>query len=102
MRSEANGGARKEGEGRVWYTAMGHREDVWTNPVFQQILVGGIKWALGEAKAEVPANLKTVAPGAHTNPAYFESPPPKPKADPAKAKKSGEAKKKEPAAAAAK
>lgn len=62
--------ARPEGEGRVWYTAMGHREDIWTNPLFQEILTGGIKWALGEAKAETPANLKEAAPGAMTNPAY--------------------------------
>lgn len=71
--------ARKEGDGRVWYTAMGHREDVWTNPIFQDILVGGIKWALGEAAADVPPNIQEAAPGAYTNPAYFEPPPPKPK-----------------------
>lgn len=71
--------ARKEGNGRVWYTAMGHREDVWTNPTFQDILVGGIKWALGEVKAEVPANLKEAAPGAMTNPPYVEPKPPAPK-----------------------
>jgi len=67
--------ARNEGKGRVWYTAMGHREDMWTNPVFQQILVGGIKWALGEAAAGVPPNLNQVAPGASTNPPF---PTPKP------------------------
>ena len=66
--------ARNEGKGRVWFTAMGHREDVWTNPLFQQILVGGIKWALGEVSAEVPANIKTVAPGAYTNPRYVPQP----------------------------
>ena len=62
--------ARKEGNGRVWYTAMGHREDVWTNPTFQQILVGGIKWALGDVSADVTPNIKTAAPGAYTNPKY--------------------------------
>ena len=62
--------ARMEGKGRVWYTAMGHREDVWTNPIFQQILVGGIKWALGELPGEVPPNINEVAPGAYTNPPY--------------------------------
>ncbi len=75
--------ARKEGAGRVWYTAMGHREDVWTNPIFRDILVGGIKWALGEVQAEVPPNLKEVAPEALTNPPYVEPKPPAPK--PAKA-----------------
>ena len=73
--------ARKEGNGRVWYTAMGHREDVWTNPTFQQILVGGIKWALGEVTADVTPNLQTAAPGAYTNPSYVE-----PKPAPAKTK----------------
>ncbi len=73
---------RKEGDGRVWYTAMGHREDVWTNPTFQSILIGGIQWALGQVQAEVPANLKVTAPQAMTNPPYVE---PKPKA-PAKPK----------------
>jgi hypothetical protein len=64
--------ARREGNGRVWYTALGHREDVWTNPVFQQILVGGIKWALGEATADITPNVRTAAPGAYTNPQYVE------------------------------
>lgn len=73
--------ARKEGNGRVFYTAMGHREDVWTNPVFQQILVGGVKWALGDVKADVPPNIKEVTPGAWTNPPYV---PPAPKKTPAK------------------
>ena len=72
--------ARKEGQGRVWFTAMGHREDIWTNPTFQSILTGGIKWALGEVKAEVPPNLKETAPEAMTNPAFRGKPaeqPPK-------------------------
>ena len=74
--------ARKEGSGRVWYTAMGHREDIWTNPLFQDILVGGIRWALGEAQADVTPNLKEVAPGAMTTPPYVE-----PKPTPVKKKK---------------
>jgi len=67
--------ARMEGKGRVWYTALGHREDVWTNPTFQQILVGGIKWALGEVQADVTPNIQTAAPGAYTNPRYVEPKP---------------------------
>jgi type 1 glutamine amidotransferase len=58
--------ARKHGEGRVFYTSMGHREDVWTNPKFQDVLLGGLHWALGDVVAEVPPNLDTVAPGART------------------------------------
>jgi type 1 glutamine amidotransferase len=35
----------ENGNGRVFCTALGHREDVWTNPKFQDLLVKGIKWA---------------------------------------------------------
>lgn len=73
--------ARMEGKGRVWYTAMGHREDVWTNPIFQQILTGGIKWALGDVQADVPPNIKEAAPGAYTNPPYVPEKP-KPSSSP--------------------
>ena len=34
------------GKGRVFYTSLGHRGDVWTNPVYQTHLLGGIRWAL--------------------------------------------------------
>ena len=61
---------RPHGKGRVFYTSMGHREDVWTNPTFQEILVGGIRWALGDAKADIAPNIKSAAPGASTNPEY--------------------------------
>ncbi|NPU99227.1 MAG: ThuA domain-containing protein [Candidatus Omnitrophica bacterium] len=33
------------GEGRIFNCALGHREDVWTNPDFQKLLINGIKWA---------------------------------------------------------
>jgi type 1 glutamine amidotransferase len=75
--------ARVEGQGRVWYTAMGHREDVWTNPIFQSILVGGVKWALGDAKGDVTPNIKTAAPGAYTNPAFVATKAAKAKKKPA-------------------
>ena len=55
------------GKGRVFYTSLGHREDVWdanykdgkgerknapeVAAVFQQHLLGGIKWALGLEKS---------------------------------------------------
>jgi type 1 glutamine amidotransferase len=56
---------KKYGKGRVLYTSLGHREDVWdptwngkggrknspeTAKAFQQHLLGGIKWALGLEK----------------------------------------------------
>ncbi|MGC3969730.1 MAG: ThuA domain-containing protein [Pirellulales bacterium] len=66
--------ARNHGKGRVFYTSMGHREDVWTNPTFQQILLGGLAWATGNVKYEIAGNLESVAPGARVMP-----PPKKPK-----------------------
>lgn len=56
--------ARMQGKGRVFYTSMGHREDVWTNPKFEQVLLGGIAWALGNVQADVTPNIAQVAPGA--------------------------------------
>jgi type 1 glutamine amidotransferase len=56
--------ARKHNNGRVFYTSMGHREDVWTNPKFQSVLVGGLQWAVGNVEAEVTPNISDVAPQA--------------------------------------
>lgn len=56
--------ARLYGQGRVFYTNMGHREDVWTNPVFQAVLVGGINWAVRNTDADVTPNLDQVTPKA--------------------------------------
>jgi type 1 glutamine amidotransferase len=47
---------------------MGHREDVWDNPKFQEILIGGIEWAGGRVNADIKPNLADVAPGAGTLP----------------------------------
>ena len=66
--------ARQYGKGRVFYTSMGHREDVWSNPVFQQILLGGINWAARNVNANVAPNLSRVAPGADQLPKYRRSP----------------------------
>jgi type 1 glutamine amidotransferase len=56
--------ARMHNQGRVFYTSMGHREDVWTNPSFQQILLGGIAWALRNVDANVTPNIEKVTPKA--------------------------------------
>ncbi len=58
--------ARKHGKGRVFYTSMGHREDVWTNPIFHQIVVGGLRWACGNVEADITPNIQSVTPEAHT------------------------------------
>jgi len=39
---------REYGQGRSFYTSLGHRDDIWTNdPVFRAHVTGGIRWALG-------------------------------------------------------
>lgn len=67
--------AKAYGKGRIYYTSMGHREDVWTNPLFQNILIGGIKFACGDAPGDVTPNVEKVCPDAWTVPSQ---PPKKP------------------------
>jgi len=57
--------ARMHGQGRVFYTSLGHREDIWTNPFFQTIVLGGFAWALGNVDYDVKPNLDRVTPGAN-------------------------------------
>jgi type 1 glutamine amidotransferase len=60
---------RMHGKGRVFYTAMGDRPENWKNEFFLNLLGGGIRWAIGDASAQLDANLKQAAPG------YAEIPP---------------------------
>ncbi len=62
--------ARKHGKGNVFYTSLGHREDLWsddpamkgrqnsveTSKQFQAHILGGIKWALGLAPGSAEPN----------------------------------------------
>lgn len=62
--------ARKAGNGKVFYTSLGHREDLWSdspeikdrkNSVelskqYQAHILGGIKWALGLAEGSAEPN----------------------------------------------
>jgi len=57
--------ARMHGKGRVFFSAMGHREDVWTNPTVQKILLGGLAWTLGDVEADLTPNVDKVTPKAH-------------------------------------
>ena len=69
--------ARDYGKGRVFYTSMGHREDVWTNPIFQSVLLGGLSYAFGNVKADVTPNLDKVTPQ-YAETGHEEPPKPKP------------------------
>jgi type 1 glutamine amidotransferase len=54
--------ARVHGKGRVFFTSMGHREDVWENQIFQSLLGGALAWALGRVDADVSPNFEKVSP----------------------------------------
>jgi len=71
--------ARYQGKGRVWYTSLGHREDVWDadpnlkdrkNPValsedYQKHILGGIRWSLGLEEGDAtPQSLAAKLPEA--------------------------------------
>jgi type 1 glutamine amidotransferase len=51
---------RRVGQGRTWYTAMGHTESSFAEPLFQKHLLGGILIATGRIPADFSPN--TVPP----------------------------------------
>ena len=55
--------ARKHGKGRVFFTGLGHHEATWNNPQFQDMIVGGIRWATGLAPAVLKPSVARVTPG---------------------------------------
>ncbi len=57
--------ARMHDKGRVFYTSFGHREDIWTNPKVQEVVLGGIAWALRNIDADVTPNIDQVTPKAN-------------------------------------
>lgn len=54
--------ARRHGQGRVFFTSMAHRENVWIEQSFQQIVLGGLAWVLGNVDADVTPNIDIVTP----------------------------------------
>ncbi|HMO35814.1 MAG TPA: ThuA domain-containing protein [Gemmatales bacterium] len=56
--------ARQHGKGRVFYTSMGHREDVWTNDIFQKVFLGGLNWVFRQVDADITPNIDQVTPQA--------------------------------------
>jgi type 1 glutamine amidotransferase len=39
--------SKQIGRGKLFYTSLGHREDVWLSEKYQKHIMGGIQWALG-------------------------------------------------------
>ncbi len=48
----------KVGKGREFYTSLGHREEVWRDPRYQEHLMGGLKWALGLAQGDATPSAR--------------------------------------------
>ncbi len=44
------------GNGRVMHMSLGHREDVWDNPTYQESLIAGIGWLAGDLEGDATPN----------------------------------------------
>jgi type 1 glutamine amidotransferase len=49
---------RQYGKGRVFYTSLGHREDVWDRPDIQQMWTEAVKWAMGMTQGDATPRPK--------------------------------------------
>jgi type 1 glutamine amidotransferase len=64
--------ARKHGEGRVFYTSLGHGpiqaggrpHDVWKEPLVHEIILGGLRWAARVVDFDPKPNISEVTPKA--------------------------------------
>jgi type 1 glutamine amidotransferase len=56
--------ARNHHKGRVFYSSMGHRDDVWKNQIFQDLLLGALSWVTKNVDADVTPNIREVTPQA--------------------------------------
>lgn len=65
---------RKHGKGRVFYSGLGHREDIWTHPAFQKMLVGGLGYVLRQSHGADGSNVSKVAPDFKTLPIQVQKP----------------------------
>ena len=68
--------ARMHGQGRVFDTSLGHREDVWQRPDFLNLIVGALNWTSGNVEADVSPNLEQATPEGNvkTNPPATKAP----------------------------
>jgi uncharacterized protein len=51
------------GKGRVFYTSMGHGNQMWQKKPFPQVFAGGLAWSLGNVEAQLVQNLAQATPG---------------------------------------
>ena len=52
---------RAYGKGRVFYTSLGHRKEMWMDKNYQNHIIGGIKFAIGTAKGSTTPTPLTKA-----------------------------------------
>ena len=52
---------RKFEGGRIWYTALGHTEASYSEPLFVQHLLGGIQLAAGRKEADFTPNGNSIS-----------------------------------------
>ena len=50
--------ARPWGEGRVFYSSLGHNHEMYWHPKVVRHYLAGIQWALGDLKIEVSGNAE--------------------------------------------
>lgn len=67
--------ARQQGQGRVFYAAMGDRPESWEDAFLLNVVGGGIRWAIRDVDADISPNLQAAAPG------YAQIPPKSPPED---------------------
>ena len=54
--------ARMYGQGRVFYTSLGHREDVCNSNIFEQVVLAGLSWTMCNVDADVTPNFHEATP----------------------------------------
>jgi type 1 glutamine amidotransferase len=59
---------KRYGDGKVFSTSMGHREDVWTNPKYIGLVLGGLDVVTGRAEADFTPNVSEITPEYQTLP----------------------------------
>ena len=47
---------KEYGQGKCFHMSLGHNETVWTNPLYMQSMLGGIRWILGYEKGDATPN----------------------------------------------
>ncbi len=67
---------RQYGTGRVFYSALGHFNETWRDARFQQHLLGGIRWLLGDVAGSAeprprPTTVPAIETGGVVNAATF-------------------------------